>query len=363
MTITFVQFGMGAAGREIVRQAHDKGLQLVGAIDVDHDLLGKDAGLLAGTGKPIGIPVEANADRCLAQAQPEIVLHATAFDPASMVEQLGLVARAGIDVVSLAGISFPWRRHRVMANQLDEEARRAGVTLVGTGHVPGFLTDILPIVLTGGSHKVERIRIIRTSDFSLWGPSVLRRYGFGSSPEAFGERLATGSLTLFANLWQSFDMICAALDWEPSEIGEERQPFVSDRQRAGEHLMVQSGEIGGFRHRIFGRCDQLELDIEVRGFIEPQGDDERSALSVRIHGEPKSEFILSGELTQARGSLLSSAARVVNAIPHALDAPAGLVSLADLPHMAAFLAGGRKPAAHLAQLRDQTRAGKGALDA
>jgi 4-hydroxy-tetrahydrodipicolinate reductase len=336
VTFSFVQYGFGAAGREIVRQALNKNLRLLGVVDRNPALVGRDAGEVVGLDRT-GIAVESDAGACLARTSPDVVLHATSFDPSAIVEQLALVAAAGCDAVSLAGVSHPWQRHPEMAARLDGVARKSGVTLLGTGYVPGFLTDVLPIVVSGAVDRIRTLRVLRVSDFSPWGRSVLERYGFGLAASEFDARLRLGRLKLFATLWQSLDMLMAALDWPLPETGEEKDGIVSRRRRSNGELGVEPGQIGGFRHRIFARSPGgPSIELEARGFLEPVGDEERPRLVIDIDGEPSGRVELSGELATARGSLLASAARVVNAAPGVIAAPPGLLTLAQVPPMPVY---------------------------
>jgi len=338
VTQSFVQYGFGAAGREIVRQALEKGLRLAGVVDRGADLQGRDAGEVLGMAR-LGVAIGSEARACLRAARPDIVLHATAFDPPAMLEQLALVAEAAVDVVSLAGLSYPWRRYPELSQRLDDLARGAGITVLGTGYVPGFLTDVVPLVLSGGLHRIRRLRVLRVSDFSPWGASVLQRYGFGLSEAAFQERLGRNELKLFATLWQSLDMLASALGWDLPESGEEKAGVVSARRRGNGSLTVEPGQIGGFRHRIFARREGgPEITLEAQGYLGPEGEAERPRLAIEFDGEPSGRLELSGEAAEARGSLLASAARVVNAVPTAIAAPAGLLTLAQVPPTPAYRA-------------------------
>lgn len=336
-----VQYGMGVTGREIVRQLADKGLSVVGVIDTDTGLCGRDVGEVAGLAAPLGIPIRGDAAACLAETGPDVVLHATAFDLPGMLAQLTTIAEAGANAISLTGINYPWRRYPDFALALDEIAKTCGVTFLGTGNIPGFLTDVLPIAVTGGCHRITAIELTRVSDFTPWGQSVFARYGLGASPDEFRRGIEAGEIHLFSNLWQSLDMITAALGWELPESEEEREPYTSDRPRRGTEVEIASGQVGGFRHCISeshpdGRC----VGLEVRGFVDPKGEEESPMLNLRIVGEPGAEVIFRGEIVAAKGSLLTSCARLINAIPFVSAAPAGLVGLNDLPAMAAFRSAG-----------------------
>src|SRR5690606_24328931 len=190
--IRVLQFGVGAVGRETIRQLAMRGIELVGAVDLDPALAGQDAGLVAGLGKRLGIAIESDLEDCLKRTQPQVVLHATGFVAKKMLEDFTLMARHQVHVVSISGIAYIWKRHPELAAALHDVALQHKVAFVGAGMIPGFLSDVLPLVLSGACHEIRSIAIRRCADYSPWGPDVMTRYGFGLQKETFERQVAAG---------------------------------------------------------------------------------------------------------------------------------------------------------------------------
>src|SRR5437762_3007986 len=144
--IRMIQFGLGAAGTQIIRLACSKGIELVGGVDNDVAKLGRDAGEIAEMG-PLGVTVT-KPDGLCRPGIADVMLHSTRYDPASTVDDVAAFLRAGINVISISGMSFLEGRHRGLASRLDEAARAGGATALGTGLNPGFAQDVLPILMT-----------------------------------------------------------------------------------------------------------------------------------------------------------------------------------------------------------------------
>lgn len=337
--IRVLQFGVGAVGRETIRQLAMRGIDLVGAVDENPALTGQDVGLVADLGRELGIRIERDLEHCLQETQPDVVLHATGFVPELVLRDFSLIARHHAHVVSISGIAYIWKRYPDLAKSLHQVALQHKVAFVGAGMIPGFLSDLLPIVLSGACHEVRSIAIRRCADYSPWGPDVMARYGFGLKKEEFERQVATGRITLFASLWQSLDMMVHALGWDIVEEKEEKSPWISTRNRQGSNVRIAPREVCGFRHQVSAEnAAGQTISIEVQGYIQPEGEEEQPQLSVRIDGGPSCEMIINGELVSAQGSLMTSSARMINALPRIMQAEPGLASLSDLPIMSAYRA-------------------------
>ncbi|WP_243675986.1 hypothetical protein [Vulcanisaeta distributa] len=75
MTIRAVIYGVGPIGQLIARVAFSRGFDIVGAIDIDPQKVGKDLGEAIGLGKTLGIRVESDADKPL--RMPNLMLSYT----------------------------------------------------------------------------------------------------------------------------------------------------------------------------------------------------------------------------------------------------------------------------------------------
>lgn len=166
--IRVVQWGLGAMGQGMAKLITAKdGLELVGAIDVNPALDGKDIGVVLGI-DPLGANVTTDPASVLDSNKVDVVTIATTSWVRDQIADLRTIITAGINVVSIAEeMSCPEAQNPDMAKELDELAKKKhGVSAVGVGVNPGFVLDHLVVALSSGSQEVTHIEARRVNDLA-----------------------------------------------------------------------------------------------------------------------------------------------------------------------------------------------------
>jgi 4-hydroxy-tetrahydrodipicolinate reductase len=156
-------------------------LQLVGVLVHDPAKDGVDAGVLAGIGT-LGVSATTALSDVIALAPHCVIWAGKGWQP----DEVCVLLEAGINVYVPVGAWYlPGDPDFA---RVDAACRRGGVTLVGGGSIPGLVSDVLPLFLSG---YVGNLRCIRAVQSNLIGdyPSAdqLRTgLGFGAPipPEA-----------------------------------------------------------------------------------------------------------------------------------------------------------------------------------
>ena len=178
-------------------------LELVGVWVSNPDKVGKDAGVLAGLDRTLGVAATGDVDAVLA-LQPDVVVHTAMADDRLMeaLADLQLLLRAGINVVS-SGPVFLQYPYGVVADSMIAPVRDAaiegGVSLFVNGVDPGFANDALPLVLTGVSERIDELRVSEVLNYATYNqPMVLFDImGFGRPLDE--ARVADGALSSAAS--------------------------------------------------------------------------------------------------------------------------------------------------------------------
>lgn len=326
-----VQVGLGPIGQGIVRRVLGmEGVRLVAAVDPAPDKVGRDAGELAGVASA-GTTIQAGFEPSVA-AGASVALHSTGSHLEAVLDQLLALVEAGLNVISTCEeLAWPWYHHPEQASILDQAARRAGVTVLGTGVNPGFIMDLFPLVLTGACTRVEHVLVERAVDASLRRGPLQRKIGSGLSPDAFRQAVDEGRMG-HVGLPESAALLAAGLGWIPDRIEQRIEPLIAHERVETEHVRVLPGQVLGLhqvvRALVAGR-ERIRLDLRM-ALVLPQeaplpglagGYDH-----VRIEGTPPLEVVVPGGVFGDTATV----AAVTNAIPRVLEAPAGLLSVKDL---------------------------------
>jgi len=320
-SLTAVQFGIGPIGARIVRSARNRGIEFVGAVDIDPEKVGRDLGTVAGLGAATGVTVTDDPDEALA-AGPDLVFHSTVSDAGTARTQIEPILRAGSNVVTTCEeLVYPWRDHLDAAEGIDAVARKYGGTCLGTGINPGFVMDAMPAVLSTPMETVESVRVERVQDAGSRREPLQRKVGAGTDVDQFAEAVAAEAGHVGSP--ESAAMLGAALGWTLEEITETIEPVVADERVETEYLTVEAGEVAGVHQVARGFVDGEErLTLDLRMAV---GLDSRDA--VQFEGSPDISVAVEGGY---HGDVATSAV-VANCAPRVVAADPGLVTMLDLP--------------------------------
>ena len=331
--VRVVQYGVGPIGlatvKHILRKEPTGRIKLVGAIDIDPDKVGKDVAELVGQDAPTGLVVSDDATALLERQRPDVVLHTTSSFLGSMYEQLIACAETGCNVVSSTEeLSYPYDRHPDIAREIDEVARRNGVTIVGTGVNPGYAMDCLALMATGVCAEVTEVHVRRVVDAGKRRRPLQAKVGAGMTPGEFAERKATGKFG-HIGLRESLLMVADGLGWVLDSADESLEPVISDRRVVTPYFTVEEGSVAGIHHSIRGTVDgvvRLSLSLQMYvGAADPVD-------AVRVVGDPPIDLRVEGGIFGDTATL----ATLINTIPLAIQASPGLKTTKDLPPVRAF---------------------------
>lgn len=336
--VRVVVLGTGQMGCGMVRLLLEKpGLTLVGVHARRPERAGCDVGEVVGLAAPLGLAVEADLRALLTRTRPQVVLQATCSRLVEAEAEIVAAIEHGAHVVSIAEeLAWPAATDRVWAARVGRLATARGVVVLGVGVNPGFVLDLLPIVLSAVCAEVEAITATRVNDLSPYGPTVLRSQGVGLRPDAFEKGVAEGVVVGHVGFPASIAMIGAALGWEIERVAETREPIVARVRRQTRFATVEPGAVAGCLQRAIAfRAGRPAITLIHPQQVCPEAEGVETGDTLEIAGRPPLRVSIRPEIPGD----IATIALAVNAIPRVLAAPPGLRSIAELPPAAAVPGG------------------------
>lgn len=333
--IRVLQWGLGAMGSGMARLTLKKsGLKIVAAVDGYEGYNGKDLGEILGVDKT-GIIVTNNPESVLDKEKVDVVVIATTSWTEKQMPDLRKILKAGINCISIAEeMSTPEAQNPELAKELDELAKANGVSILGTGVNPGYVLDLMVVMLTGGCHEVERIEASRVNDLSPYGPTVMETQGVGTSPEAFRAGVEAGTIVGHVGFPESIRMISDAIGLGVDRIEEIREPIVSTVRRETPHVVVEPGMVAGCAHIGIGyRGDKEVIRLIHPQQVHPQLEGQDTGDYINIYGKPEVHMAITPEYAGG----IATQGIAVNMIPHVFAATPGLKRMIDMPTPAALM--------------------------
>lgn len=324
--IRVILYGCGVIGGKVAHAILQRtSFELVGAIDINPNLVGKDLGEVIQAGRKTGVTVKSDPAAVLSQAGADVVVLTTASRLPTVAEQMVPCLQAGLDVVSTCEeLAYPWKRHPELAREIDERARRHNATVVGTGINPGYLMDTLPLFLTAPCLRVDAIRVVRMMNSARRRIPFQQKVGTGLTPDEFHKKISEGAITGHVGLTESTWLIADALGWPLDQVEEKPpQPVIAERDVQTGLGRVPPGRVIGLKSLAFGRQsgrDRITLEFVAHAAVSDEYDE------VEITGEPNLRYRALGGVHGDTGTV----GVTVNTIPRAVAAAPGLKTMKDL---------------------------------
>ncbi|MCK2212904.1 dihydrodipicolinate reductase [Actinomadura sp. ATCC 31491] len=337
MPFRVIQWATGAMGRFALHSVLTRpGLELAGVLVRDPAKTGRDAGELVGL-PHAGVACTSDPAAVLAM-DADVVLHmplpAAYFGPnrAADVENICALLASGKNVITTAGLVYPRSYGRGVVERLEAACAAGGATLHGTGINPGFMSDFLPLALSGLCDRVDHVYVRECSDLRGHPSRKVVRdlMGFTRTAEEYAARVRPYRAFQRSLFGESLQMVADALGVRLDDVDERDEFELATTEFEIAAGTVRKGTVCGSRWVFSGVARGrpfMTVEVvfkadaaQVPRWAEP-------GFSVHIQGVPR----LTLAVQEVSHGLAPAAVHAVNAIPAVCAAPPGIRTLLDLP--------------------------------
>jgi hypothetical protein len=329
-------WGLGNVGRVAVRMCMEKkSLELVGAVDVAPDKVGRDVGEVFGFGKA-GVAVSSNMEEVFAMNADVIMCYLPCLMSKGSLkpsaDNIVKALKAKKNVITTIPISYSWDSDPGITRMIDETARENGVTFLQMGLMPGLYSSYFPVVLSAAMERVDRVIMECGEDDQGNTSDWVRFFGYGQKLGEIGaEAIRRGIETYYQD---GVYEVGARMGWKFNRVHCTHEIFTTPIPLKTVRSDIPAGTVSGHRFIWHGMVGDREL--VTLSYVHKVCDDKVKEPElnerVRLEGSPAAiEATIHGLMPPFEQSFETSVAPTIHVIPRVVAAEPGYRSALDLP--------------------------------
>ena len=342
--VKVVQYGTGKMAVYTMRYVYEKGGEIVGAIDINPDVIGKDIGDIMGTDKKnIKVTDAKDAESLLKEVKPDIVIVTTMSLLKDIEEAFMLCAKLGINAISTCEEAFyPFNSNPVLADKIDKLAKENGCTITGSGYQDVYWGELISAI-AGSTHKITRIKGSSSYNVEDYGIALARAHGAGLTLDEFDKQIASVDRVSDEErqsiiqkgeyspsyMWTVNGWLCSKLGLTPISQSQKciPQTYKEDIDSSTLGMTVKAGDATGMSAVVTTNTKEgIILETQCIGKVYSKEDFDKNEWT--IEGEPNTTIVVSRPNT-----VELTCATIVNRIPDVINGVPGYVSTDKLDEL------------------------------
>lgn len=334
--IKAVQYGVGKMAVYTVRYMLEKGIEVVGAIDVNPNIIGKDLGEVLGMDN-LGVLVTdaKNAKSMLSEVKPDICVVMTRSLIADLEEPLTMCAELGINAITTCEEAFfPMNSHPTLTKKLDELAKKNNCTITGSGYQDIYWGQLISSV-AGSTQKITKIKGSSSYNVEEYGIALAEAHGAGLTISEFDEKIASidrispeerqkiieSGKYLPSYMWNVNGWLCEKLGLTVKSQSQKCVPqtYKEDIYSSTLNMTVKAGDATGMSAVVTTQTEEgIVVESECIGKVYAPDEFDKNVWTVE--GEPTTTITV-----ERPDTVELTCATIVNRIPDVIHAKPGYV--------------------------------------
>ncbi len=186
------QYGCGKMSIYTMRYAIEKGMKIVGAADINPDLIGKDISeVIDCDTKNVTIIDCKNVKQELIDTKPDVCIITTMSLLNDVKDILLICAELGINAITTCEEAFyPFNSHPTLSKQIDELAKKNNCTITGSGYQDAFWGNLISTI-AGATQTITKIKGSSSYNVEDYGIALAQAHGAGLTLEEFDKTIAS----------------------------------------------------------------------------------------------------------------------------------------------------------------------------
>ena len=335
--VKVVQFGTGKMAKYTMRYVYEKGGEVVGAVDVNPAVIGKDIGEIIGCeNKNVKVTSFEDAEAMLKEVKPDICVVETMSLIKDLEGPFMLCAKLGINAISTCEEAFfPWNSNPNLTKKIDELAKQTGCTITGSGYQDIYWGQLITSI-AGSTQKITKIKGSTSYNVEDYGIALANAHGAGLTLDEFDKQVAivdkisdeernkiiqSGDY-LPSYMWNTNGWLCEKLGLTIKSQTQVTVPTTNkeDIYSSTLGMTVKAGDATGMSAVVTTETEEgITIESECIGKVYSKEDYDKNEWTV--YGEPNTT------ITVARPSTVElTCATIVNRIPDVINSTPGYVT-------------------------------------
>ncbi len=341
--LKIVQYGCGKMAKFIVRYCVERGMDIVGAFDIDESKFDKDIGELAGISK-LNVKIEDcrnNVVERLKALQPDVVIITTMSLLSDCEEALIACATAGVNAITTCEEAFfPQNSNPKLFEKIDKLAKENKCSITGTGY-QDVLWGNLIITLAGATQRITKIKGSSSYNVEDYGIALAKAHGAGLTLDEFEKQIAANDNIssearqklieegkfLPSYMWSVNGWLASKLGLTVESQTQKCVPQTLDKELDSStlNMKIPAGNATGMSAIVTTKTKEgIEIESECIGKVYAKDEFDKNEWT--IEGEPNTTVTISRPST-----VELTCATLVNRIPDLMTAPAGFITTENFP--------------------------------
>ena len=334
--VKVVQYGVGKMSLYTMRYVYEKGGEIVGAVDINPNVIGKDIGEILGTeNKGIKIVGTEQARQMIEETKPDIVIVTTMSLIKDVQDALMLCAELGVNAITTCEEAFyPANSNPGITKRLDELAKKNNCTITGSGYQDIYWGQLISSI-AGSTQKITKIKGSSSYNVEEYRIALAKAHGAGLSLEQFDkeiasvDRMSDEDRNKLINsgeyspsyMWNVNGWLCEKLGLTIKSQTQKCVPqtYKEDLFSSTLNMTVKAGDATGMSAVVTTETEEgITIESECIGKVYAPDEFDRNEWT--IYGEPDTTIVVEKPAT-----VELTCASVVNRIPDVINSKPGYV--------------------------------------
>ena len=334
--IKVVQYGCGKMSIYTMKYALEQGMEIVGAIDINPEVIGKDIGDIIGIDKQnVKVTSVNDAEELLRKTSPDICIITTMSLMKDIKDSLLLCAKLGINAITTCEEAFyPMNSSPNLTKEIDELAKKTNCTITGSGYQDAFWGNLIT-TLAGATHNITKIKGSSSYNVEDYGIALAKAHGAGLTLDEFDKQIAsvdkiseTERQKIIESgeyqpsyMWSVNGWLCDKLGLTIKSQTQKCVPqtYKEDIKSSTLNMTVKAGDATGMSAVVTTTTEEgITIETECIGKV--YAPDEFDSNNWTVYGNPDTNLVIDRPNT-----VELTCATIVNRIPDVLKAEPGFV--------------------------------------